>query len=101
MRLILGNYFTDVERRSEPLASPLLDPELPKAMPPTLILAGANDTLYPQSERLATMLKAAGVDVTYHVFDDADHNYIEVETTPEPIRESLKFINEHLMLHLP
>jgi acetyl esterase/lipase len=64
MRLILGNYFVDVKRRSEPLASPLLDPELPKAMPSTLILAGADDTLYALPERLATLLTAAGVDVT-------------------------------------
>jgi len=100
MRLILGNYFADVKRRSEPLASPLLDPELPKAMPPTVILAGADDTLYPQSERLATMLKTAGVDVTYRVFDNADHNFIALETTPEPIHESLKLISDHLQRYL-
>lgn len=101
IRLVQGTYFVDVDRRSEPLASPALDPTLPEALPPLLMLAGGSDTLAPQGRRFVEKLNSLGVAVTYREFEGMDHTFIAVDTTPPAvIDESLQLIKDHLLEHL-
>jgi acetyl esterase len=75
-RFVGWAYFPDVAKRREPLASPRFDDTLPAALPSTLILTGAHDTLAPEGKALANTLAAAGVRVEYHEYPDVDHDFI-------------------------
>ena len=74
-RLLDETYFADVARRVEPLASPLHDPHLARALPPALIMTGADDVLAPEMDRIAEMLARAGNEVVHRSFADTDHGF--------------------------
>jgi acetyl esterase len=101
MKLILGAYFADAHRRSEPLASPALDTDLATALPPTLILTGELDTVKAQAATLAARLTEQGAPVTYRDFEKCDHDWIASKQTPiEVVQEALDLIAGHLRTHL-
>lgn len=75
-RFVGWAYFPDVERRREPLASPLFDDTLAEVLPQTLILTGSNDTLAPEGAALAAALRAAGTRVEHQEYPGADHDFI-------------------------
>jgi acetyl esterase len=99
-KAVVTSYFADSSRRREPLASPLLDPHLAAAMPPTLIQTGDRDTLGPEGRALARTLEAGGVDVVLHEFVDADHDFAAIEPV-SVVREALEEIGAFLARHLP
>ena len=64
---------------AHPYASPLLAPEeMVKALPPTVFLGCGVDSLNPQYRAYAMKLMAAGVDVTFRNWAEAEHGFIEV-----------------------
>ncbi len=98
-RLAADTYFPDVARRTEPLASPILDKELALKVPATLILTGEYDTLGPELNQIATDLAAAGVSVTHHMFRQTDHGFLHYKPV-ETAREAMELIETHLLTNL-
>ena len=98
-RLAADTYFADVSRRTEPLASPIFDPELAKKVPPALILTGEYDTLGPEMDQLAEDLARAGVAVTHHMFPKTDHGFLHFKPVATA-REAMEFIRNHLLANL-
>ncbi|WP_392544113.1 alpha/beta hydrolase [Oryzobacter telluris] len=80
-RLVRRTYFPDVERRSEPYASPSLARDL-GGLPPTVVLTAERDALCREGNLYATRLRAAGVDVTHDVTPGVDHYFL----TEDPLR---------------
>ncbi|WP_165692636.1 alpha/beta hydrolase fold domain-containing protein [Mycolicibacterium fortuitum] len=97
-RLAIDAYLVDTSRSREALASPLFDDELAAAMPPTLILTGALDTLGPEGEELAARLSGAGVPVTHHRFSGIDHGFAKSEAATA--HDAMERIAAHLIRHL-
>jgi acetyl esterase len=98
---IHNTYFVDEARRSEPLASPGLDPDVAEWLPPLVLLSGGDDSLAPQQQEFVSRLRELGLPVTHRVFEGQDHDYIVVDATPEAVaRESAELITTHLLRHL-
>jgi acetyl esterase/lipase len=70
-------YLPDVERRSEPFASPLRasDEQLAE-LPPALVIVDEADVLRDEGEAYAARLRAAGVEVTTVRYDGAIHDFM-------------------------
>jgi acetyl esterase len=70
-------YCPDVERRSEPFASPLraTDEQL-AGLPPALVIVDEADVLRDEGEAYAARLRAAGVDVTTVRYDGITHDFM-------------------------
>jgi acetyl esterase len=70
-------YAPDVERRSEPFASPLRarDEQLAD-LPPTFVLVDEADVLRDEGEAYAARLRAAGVAVTTVRYDGITHDFM-------------------------
>lgn len=99
--IIERTYFVAATHRSDPLVSPIFDPDLVAAMPPTLVLGAEYDTLRPQTERFVERLQAGHAQVTYRRFDGMDHSFLGVPSTPAAvIEESVHLIGAHLLQHL-
>jgi acetyl esterase len=70
-------YLPDVERRSEPFASPLRasDDQL-AGLPPALVIVDEADVLRDEGEAYAARLRAAGVPVTTVRYDGITHDFM-------------------------
>jgi acetyl esterase len=70
-------YLPDVERRSEPFASPLRasDEQLAE-LPPALVIVDEADVLRDEGEAYAARLRAAGVAVTTVRYDGITHDFM-------------------------
>jgi acetyl esterase/lipase len=70
-------YLPDVERRSEPYASPLraTDEQL-DGLPPALVIVDEADVLRDEGEAYAARLRAAGVEVTTVRYDGITHDFM-------------------------
>jgi acetyl esterase len=70
-------YAPDVERRSEPFASPLraTDEQL-AGLPPALVIVDEADVLRDEGEAYAARLRAAGVAVTTVRYDGTTHDFM-------------------------
>jgi acetyl esterase len=70
-------YLPDVERRSEPFASPLraTDEQL-AGLPPTFVIVDEADVLRDEGEAYAARLRACGVDVTTVRYDGITHDFM-------------------------
>jgi acetyl esterase/lipase len=70
-------YLPDVERRSEPFASPLRasDEEL-AGLPPAFVIVDEADVLRDEGEEYAARLRAAGVAVTTVRYDGITHDFM-------------------------
>lgn len=97
-RLVIDAYLVDADRSREPLASPRFDADLADAMPPTLVLTGALDTLGPEGDELAARLSDAGVLTTHHCFPGIDHGFTRSEAATA--HDATKRIAAHLVQHL-
>ncbi len=96
-----GFYVTEAERTA-PLASPLYA-EL-AGLPPLLIHVGDRELLRDDSTRLADKARAAGVDVTLHVWPVVPHAWQLVQSVPEgrqSIRAAADFLRRHALSGLP
>lgn len=100
VRLIQRTYFVDETRRFEPMASPLLDPDLAANMPPVLVVSAELDTITAQTRRFVSRLLSDGVKVTHHVAQQVDHGYLGIDTSPpEEVRRSLHLLAEHFRVN--
>jgi acetyl esterase len=70
-------YLPDVERRSEPYASPLRasDAHL-SGLPPAFLIVDEADVLRDEGEAYAARLRAAGVDITTVRYDGITHDFM-------------------------
>ena len=70
-------YLPDLERRSEPYASPLrASDEQLAGLPPTLVIVDEADVLRDEGEAYAARLRAAGVEVTTVRYDGITHDFM-------------------------
>jgi len=70
-------YLPDVERRSEPFASPLrASDEQLMGLPPAFLLVDEADVLRDEGEAYAARLRAAGVPVTTVRYDGITHDFM-------------------------
>jgi acetyl esterase len=70
-------YAPDVERRSEPFASPLrASDEQLEGLPPAYVNVDEADVLRDEGEAYAARLRAAGVDVTTVRYDGITHDFM-------------------------
>jgi acetyl esterase len=70
-------YLPDLERRSEPYASPLrASDEQLAGLPPAFVIVDEADVLRDEGEAYAARLRAAGVDVTTVRYDGITHDFM-------------------------
>ena len=94
-RLVLDTYFVDAARRADPIASPLRDENLPRALPATLVMTGEYDTLAAEMNHIAEVLRVAGVPVVHRQFAKTDHGFTH-DLPVSTAREAIGLIGEHL-----
>ena len=77
-------YAPDVERRSEPFASPLrASDEQLAGLPPALVIVDEADVLRDEGEAYAARLRAAGVPVTTVRYDGITHDFMMLNPLSE------------------
>ena len=87
-------YIKDEKQRANPLASPLLTKSL-AGLPDALIISAEYDPLCAENELYAKRLSAAGVNVTYKMFEGCMHAFTHFG--PEPAgTEAWALIHEKL-----
>jgi acetyl esterase/lipase len=70
-------YLPDIERRSEPYASPLrASDEQLAGLPPAFVIVDEADVLRDEGEAYAARLRSAGVDVTTVRYDGITHDFM-------------------------
>jgi acetyl esterase len=94
-RLVSETYFVDAARRADPIASPRFDEHLALALPSTLIMTGEDDTLAPEMDELADVLRAAGVSIVHRRFAKTDHGFTHALPVATA-REAIELIGAHL-----
>ena len=96
-------YLPDVERRSEPFASPLRasDEQLAE-LPPAFVIVDEADVLRDEGESYAARLRAAGVDVTTVRYDGIHHDFMmlnplsQTRATRGAIAQAISFLRPAL-----
>src|SRR4051794_16670633 len=77
-------YLPDLERRSEPFASPLrAGDELLAGLPPAFVIVDEADVLRDEGEAYAARLRAAGVAVTTVRYDGITHDFMMLNPLSE------------------
>jgi acetyl esterase/lipase len=77
-------YLPDVERRSEPFASPLrASSEQLQGLPPAFVIVDEADVLRDEGEAYAAHLRAAGVPVTTVRYDGITHDFMMLNPLSE------------------
>ncbi len=77
-------YAPDIERRSEPCASPLrASDEQLAGLPPAFLVVDEADVLRDEGEAYAARLRAAGVDVTTVRYDGITHDFMMLNPLSE------------------
>lgn len=71
---VIGEYLASDAERTNPLVSPLLEPDL-SGLPPALIITAGYDTLRDEAREYAYRLKGAGVPVVYKCYDNTIHGF--------------------------
>jgi len=97
-RLVQMNYFADAARRTEPLASPVLNDEGIAALPPLLVVTAEQDSIRPQDERFVAKARSMGVPVTYHCAGGVDHGFPESSKKQDEV--ALRELAEVMRVHL-
>lgn len=75
LKLVRATYFTDVERRGEPLASPLRAPNL-AGLAPAFVITAEQDVLRHEGDAYAERLRAAGVPTEHLIAPGVDHYFL-------------------------
>lgn len=101
VRILQGTYFVDETRRTDPLASPTLDPHVASALPPLLVLTGEHDTLTPMAQEFVHRVRAEGADVTHHDLPGVDHDLgTSGDDSDAIVADVLEPLGDHLRQHL-
>jgi acetyl esterase/lipase len=96
-------YLPDVERRSEPYASPLkASDEQLAGLPPAFLIVDEADVLRDEGEAYAARLRAAGVDVTTVRYDGITHDFMmlnplsDTHATRAAVAQAIAFLRNAL-----
>jgi acetyl esterase len=76
MRVFWANYLAAPDQARDPLACPILAPDV-RGLPPMFFAIPACDILSEQSFAMAERLKREGVEVTSQVYGGATHSFLE------------------------
>jgi acetyl esterase/lipase len=96
-------YLPDIERRSEPYASPLRasDGQL-AGLPPAFVIVDEADVLRDEGEAYAARLRAAGVEVTTVRYDGITHDFMmlnplsNTHATRAAVAQAISFLRDAL-----
>lgn len=94
------NYFADADLNN-PLASPILAPELLKRFPPTLLISASRAMEMSATVNTHRELVKAGVDADLHVWDGLGHAFfydINLPESREAFEVMARFFQQHLKL---
>ena len=94
------NYFNDADL-TNPLASPVLAPEMLKRFPPTLIITASRAMEMSAAINTHRELVKAGVNADLHMWDGPGHAFfynIDLPESREAFAVMSKFFSEHLKL---
>lgn len=94
------NYFRDADL-TNPLASPILSPEILKRFPPTLIISSTRAADLSSAVDTHRELVKAGVDAELHVWDGLGHAFfydIDLPESREAFQVMANFFGKHLDL---
>jgi acetyl esterase/lipase len=96
-------YCPDLERRSEPYASPLrASDEMLAGLPPALLIVDEADVLRDEGEAYAARLRAAGVAVTTVRYDGITHDFMmlnplsDTHATRAAVAQAISVLREAL-----
>lgn len=89
-------YVPDAASRTDPLASPLLAPDL-TGLAPALVITAEYDLLRDEADAYARRLADAGVPVSHHVIDGVDHAFTHVGPV-DKLRETLALVEDALKI---
>ena len=89
------HYCPDIEQRNNPLASPLLAPDL-SGLPPALVLTAEYDPLRDEGEAYANRMAEAGVAVEMRRYDGFIHGFFSLAAVIEAVRESVDLVGAAL-----
>lgn len=79
LALYAHRYCRDRQLRRQAELSPLyMGEEQLSKLPPALVITAGKDTLKPDGEAFAALLKSAGVRVEYTEYADAGHGFVEI-----------------------
>jgi len=91
----MDNYIPDHADRKDPMASPMLRPDL-KGLPPALIISAEFDPLVDENEAYANRLKQAGVPTHYACFAGMIHPFFTLGGVVQDTRKAEALAAEHL-----
>jgi acetyl esterase len=91
----MDNYIPDPEDRKDPLASPMLRPDL-SGLPPALIISAEFDPLVDENEAYANRLKQAGVPTDYVCFAGMIHPFFTLGGVIADTKKAEALAAEHL-----
>ena len=101
-------YLPDLERRSEPYASPLrASDEQLAGLPPTFVIVDEADVLRDEGEAYAARLRAAGVEVTTVRYDGITHDFMmlnplsETRATRAAVAQAISVLRDALWRNRP
>ena len=102
VRVMQGGYFADASRRTEPLASPLMNDDGIAALPPVLMVTAEQDSIRPQDERFADKARHKGVTLDYRCINGVDHGFPQSSKQQDEagVRELADLVRAHLTEHL-
>lgn len=90
-----GHYLHDLEDASNPLASPLLEPNLGR-LPPALLVTAEHDPLTAQGHDYARRLREAGVYVESLHYDGMIHGFLNLPDPPKLVDKAFSQIASRL-----
>ena len=91
----MDNYIPDHEDRKDPMASPMLRPDL-SGLPPALIISAEFDPLVDENEAYADRLKEAGVSCEYVCFPGMIHPFFTLGGVVADTKKAEALAAEHL-----
>jgi acetyl esterase len=91
----MDNYIPDHADRKDPMASPMLRPDL-TGLPPALIISAEFDPLVDENEAYASRLRQAGVPTHYVCFPGMIHPFFTLGGVIQDTRKAEALAAEHL-----
>jgi acetyl esterase/lipase len=93
---IASLYLNEPGERLNPLASPILAPDV-SGLPPALILTAQFDPLVDEAAHYAQRLKQAGVPVTYKCFEGTIHSFMIMAGVISRGYSALNLVAQHVL----